>query len=153
MLALRDLYPWPFEPGALGVLADTPGRAGWPDLAFVPAGRGDDPPPAVAAALIDAGRLAHAPYSGAPSAVALQVAGGRLLAAGCMESVAFNPTLTALQAALVEVVATGFDPGAITVGWLAMTDGGAVDPEPGFRSLLAAVAPGSTAGVTRWRTG
>ena len=68
-----------------------------------------------------------------------------------MESVAFNPSIGALQAALVEVVAAGVDPGAVREGWLAATDGGAVDPEPGFRALLATVAPAAIANVVRWR--
>lgn len=144
---LADLYPWPFRPSALGIAGDAGGRTNWPDLAFH-----DDVPPDVGSALLDAGRRAHAPYSAAPSAVALRTAGGRLLAAGCVESVSFNPTTTALQAALVEAVAAGTDLGTIAEGWLAMTEGGPVDPEPGFRSLLGAVAPHATAHVARWRS-
>lgn len=145
---LADLYPWPFRPVALGVAGDAGGRTNWPNLAFVsPA-----PPPTFATALLEAGRRAHAPYSGAPSAVAVRTADGRIHAAGCVESVAFNPSFSALQAALVEVVAAAIDPARILEGWLAMADGGPVDPEPGFRSLLRAVAPDASAHVARWRT-
>ena len=111
-----------------------------------------DAPGDVASALLDAGRRAHAPYSGAPSAVVLRTSDGRLVAAGCVESVAFNPTTTALQAALVEAVAIGADLAAISDGWLAASHGGPVDPEPGFRSLLTAVAAGARAHALRWRT-
>ena len=147
-LTLADLYPWPFRPGALGIAGDVGGRTNWPGLVDVDG----DAPGDVASALLDAGRRAHAPYSGAPSAVVLRTSDGRLVAAGCVESVAFNPTTTALQAALVEAVAIGADLAAISDGWLAAPQGGPVDPEPGFRSLLTAVAAGARAHALRWRT-
>lgn len=147
-MMLADLYPWPFHPEALGIAGDVGGRTNWPGLVDVD---GDAPADATEA-LLEAGRRAHAPYSGAPSAVVLRTADGRLLAAGCVESVAFNPTTTALQATLVEAVAARADLATLTDGWLASTDGGPVDPEPGFRSLLRVVAPGASAHVLRWRT-
>lgn len=146
---LAELYPWPFRPAALGVPGDVAGVVTWPHVAFV----SPLPPDDVATVLLEAGARAHAPYSGAPSAVALRTADGRLHAAGCVESVAFNPSISAAQAALVEVIAARAEPGAIAEAWLARTDGGSVDPEPGFRALLGAVAPGASAHVTRWRPG
>lgn len=151
MLSLVDLYPWPFGPAALGHGGDTPGATPWPDLTLVgPARTPSDLPGGVAAELLAAGRRAHAPYSGAPSAVVLRLRDGRLLAAGCVESVAFNPSVTAMQAALVEVAAARADAAAITDAWLGRTEGGSVDPEAGFRALLGAVAPGATATVVDW---
>jgi cytidine deaminase len=148
-LRLADLYPWPFRPASLGVEGDEAGRPAWPGLAFVGAGPAND----VAEQLLAVGARAHAPYSGAPSAAVLRAADGRTVAAGCLESVAFNPSISALQAALVELAAARIDGSAVTDTWLACTDGGAVDPEPGFRALLAAVAPAARIGVARWRTG
>lgn len=145
-VALDDLYPAPFQPRALGVMGDTPGRVAWPELAFV----GSEPPAAVAAALVGAGSGAHAPYSGAPSAVVLPTADGRIAAGGCVESVAFNPSVTALQAALVELAAARIEPANIVEAWLGCVSGAVVDPEPGFRALLRAVAPGAGAHVARW---
>ena len=146
-LTLADLYPWPFRPAALGVEGDTPARVEWPDLAFVaPAPAAD-----VGEALLEAGTRAHAPYSKAPSAVVLRLRDGPLLGAGCVESVAFNPSITALQAALVELAAARVDPAEVVEGWLARTDAGIVDPEAGFRALLGAVAPHAGAHVARWR--
>jgi cytidine deaminase len=78
---------------------------------------------------------------------------GRRFSAGCVESVAFNPSIGALQAALVELAAARIEPTAIADAWLAKVDGGAVDPEPAFRALLHAVAPGAGANVVHWRTG
>jgi cytidine deaminase len=146
-LTLDDLYPWPFTPAALGIEADSPSRVRWPDLAFV----GAEPPAAIAAELLAVGRRAHAPYSGAPSAVVLSVRPTGMVGAGCVESVAFNPSIGALQAALVELAAARIDTSHIAEGWLARTDGGTVDPGPGFRALLRAVAPEATAHVVSWR--
>lgn len=147
-LRLADLYPWAFKPGALGIVGDAAGRMGWPALEIAEGGVPGD----VSGVLVAAGRTAHAPYSGAPSAVALRLDDGRLVAAGCVESVAYNPSVSALQAALVEVVAARAEPSWIVEAWLARTSGGAVDPAPGFRSLLGAVAPAARAGVFDWRS-
>lgn len=147
---LSDLYPWPFRPSALGMDGDVPGRVAWPALAFVDTASGL--PADVASALLEAGARAHAPYSGAPSAVVLRTRAGRLLSAGCVESVSFNPSISALQAALVEVVAAREEPSDVVEGWLAAVPGAPVDPEAGFRALLHAVAPAAPAHVVRWRT-
>ncbi|MEA2673926.1 MAG: cytidine deaminase [Chloroflexota bacterium] len=147
-LTLADLYPWPFTPTALGMDADSPTRVPWPDLMFA----GAEPPAPIAAELLDLGRRAHAPYSGAPSAVVLALQPTGSVGAGCVESVAFNPSIGALQAALVELAAARIDAAHIAEGWLAKLDGGAIDPEPAFQALLRAVAPGASANVVRWRT-
>jgi cytidine deaminase len=148
-LTLGELYPWPFRPAGLGVPGDRPEGVDWPRLALA----ADAPAAEVADALLEAGRRAHAPYSGVPSAVALRLLDGRVVSAGCVESVAFNPTLTALQAALVEVVAARAALDDITHAWLARTLGGPVDPGPAFEGLLAAVAPEAEGHVLNWRTG
>jgi cytidine deaminase len=146
-LPLEALYPWPFRPAVLGERGDAAGFVAWPALAL------DGPalPSDVAAALLEAGSRAHAPYSSAPSAVVLRLRDGRLVGAGCVESVAFNPSITALQAALVEVAAARAEAGDVVAGWLGRVAGGAVDPEPGFRALLRAVAPDARADVRGWR--
>lgn len=148
-LQLADLYPWPFQPSSLGVDGDVPNRVAWPGLAIV----GEAPAAEVVAPLLDAGSRAHAPYSGAPSAAQLRTRDGRAVSAGCLESVAFNPSISALQAALVELAAIGADGRDVIAGWLGCTASAAVDPEPGFRALLAAVAPQATVGIVRWRVG
>ena len=154
-LSLEDLYPWSFRPGALEHEGDTPGATPWPALAFATTRgpRGATVPADVTADLLAAGSRAHAPYSGAPSAVVLRLGDGRLRSAGCVESVAFNPSITATQAALVEVAAARADAGEITDAWLGRTAGGSVDPEAGFRALLRAVSPAATATVADWRRG
>jgi cytidine deaminase len=152
-LALDELYPWAFKPAALEHDGDAPGATPWPELRFAAAAGSPDGaiPADVAAELLAAGSQAHAPYSGAPSAVALRLRDGRVRSAGCVESVAFNPTVTALQAALVEIAAARADTAEISDAWLGRTAGGPVDPEAGFRALLRAVAPAARATVVDWR--
>ena len=148
-LTLAELYPWAFQPAALGGTGDRAGTVSWPGLRFV----GETPLADAARLLLDAGARAHAPYSQAPSAVVLRLGDGRLVAAGCVESVAFNPSISAAQAAMVEAAACRASGAAVAEGWLARTADGAVDPAPGFRALLAAVAPGATVHVVDWRAG
>jgi cytidine deaminase len=154
-LSLEDLYPWSFRPAALEHDGDAPGATPWPALSLATTSAPLDAtvPADVAAELLAAGSRAHATYSGAPSAVVLRLADGRLRSAGCVESVAFNPSVTAMQAALVEVDAARADAAEITDAWLGRTEGGSVDPEAGFRALLRAVAPDAKATVVDWRTG
>jgi cytidine deaminase len=145
--SLDELYPVAFRPAALGVEADSPGAVRWPGLAIDPDAAPDD----VARALAEAGAVAHAPYSEAPSAVALRLDDGRILSAGCVESVAFNPTITAAQAAMVELAAARAEGQNVTGAWLARLWGARVDPEPAFRALLGAVAPHAGLRVVDWR--
>ena len=148
-LRLAELYPWPFRPAALGVDGDRADAIAWPDLAFV----AGDVPGDVSDLLLEVGARAHAPYSDAPSAVVLQLRDGRFLAAAAFESVAFNPSITALQAALVELVAAHAEAEDIAGAWLARAPGRSIDPAPGFRALLSAVAPSAEARVAEWRSG
>ena len=152
--SLDDLYPLAFRPAALSVEGDAGARVDWPNLAFAPSGQGvEAPPPAIARDLIEAGRHAHTPYSAAPSAVVLRLHDGSQLSAGCVESVAFNPTITATQATLVELTAARRSPAEIGEAWLGTLEGGPVDPEPGFRALLGTIAPAADLHVARWRAG
>ena len=151
-LRLDDLYPWPFRPAALGMPGDDPSRTTPAGLA-IEADDGSLPPIEVGAALIQAGGRAHAPYSGAPSAVAVRLRDGRISAASCVESVAFNPSISALQAVLVDLAAARIDPASIEEAWLVRTRGGSVDPRVGFVSLLGNVAPDVRMHALRWAAG
>lgn len=134
-LTLGQLYPWPFDPAYLGEPGAQPGP-GASDMAFA-----DAVTPAISAALAAAGRHAHAPYSKCPGAVALELADGRLIGGASIESVAFNPTISPLQAGLVNLLAAGADYGDIRSVTLATVRGGAVDYGASTRELLAAIAP------------
>lgn len=133
-LRLADLYPWPFVPGDLGMVgagAETPWALGLPAKANVPE--------AVAGPLEAALRHAHAPYSKCPAAVALMTDRG-VVAGGAIESVAFNPTIQPVMAALVELVAAGAGGDQITGAWL-LQAGGNVDYAASTRGLLATLVP------------
>ena len=60
---------------------------------------------------------------------------------------------TKIAAAFVELAAAGIGRTDVVEAWLGCTADGAVDPEPGFRSLLGAVAPDAVIHVVRWRVG
>jgi cytidine deaminase len=157
VLTLADLYPWAFGPSALGSPPDDPAAVRLPPMRL-DAGTRPTPGPGgvpadVARLLEDVGARAHAPYSNAPSAVALRLRDGGVVGASCVESVAFNPSIEAIQAALVEVAAVRAEPGDIVEGWLMRTTDGKVDPGPRFRAVLQAVAPDARAHVVDWAGG
>lgn len=145
-LTMAALLPWPFIPADLGKpgIATDPNR--WPALSVAP----DRLPPDVTETLVRAGRRAYAPYSQCPSAVALRLADGRLVAGACIESVAFNPSIGPLQAAIVEALALGAAFADIRSATLAVVAGGPVDVTNETRALLGVVAPDAPLSVTTW---
>ncbi|WP_417308910.1 cytidine deaminase [Devosia sp.] len=144
-LDLAQLYPWPFDTAYLGEPGAVAGRVNWRDLRFVEEALDD-----LSDVLLETGRRAHAPYSKCPAAVVLDLADGARVAGATIESVAFNPTMPPLQAALIDVRAHGYAPDAIVAATLGATRGGAVDHVPGTEALLATVAPGVTLTVRAW---
>lgn len=126
-LRLSDLFPWAFTPGDLDMRGADP--AGHTPVTI----RGA--PPEVAAALARAVGHSHAPYSGVRAAVLFE-ADGSLISGGVIESVAFNPTIQPIMAALVELVARGLEPARITRAWLAQVPG-PVNYAPSTEALLA----------------
>ena len=147
-LSLSDLYPWPFDPAYLGQTGAVAGQIGWPGLSF------DWPPATVgpdAAALLAAGRRAHAPYSGCPAAVMLCMADGGLVTGTSVESVAFNPTMQPMMAAAIDAIAHGYGWPDIRAVMLGTVRGGAVDYVATTAELLARLAPGVPLQVLGWR--
>jgi cytidine deaminase len=136
---LATLYPWAFEPAALGV-APAGGAAPPPPTPALAIADPDVPGP-VAARLWESLRRAHAPYSGCPSAAVVQLDDGRLCDGAVIESVAFNPSILPLQAAVADVLAHGYRPDEIRAAWLAQPSGGSVDLAASSRELLTVVAP------------
>ncbi len=139
-LRLAQLYPWPFDPAYLGQNGAVPGRLR--PLAF------DDTGPA---ALLAAGRRAHAPYSNCPGAVLLELADGTTVSGSSIESVAFNPTMHPAMAALIELAAHGRDAADIRAIWIGTVRGGAVDYTASTTELMARVAPGIPVTVAGWQ--
>lgn len=145
-LRMADLYPWPFDPGYLGDKGALPEAVPWPALRLAR----NDLEDAVATRLLEAGRRAHAPYSKCPGAVALLMRDGAIVAGSAIESVAFNPTMGPLQAALIDLLAHGYSYDDIAGATLGTVEDGAVDYSRSTAELLAAVAPGVRLAVAGW---
>jgi cytidine deaminase len=145
-LTLGDLYPWPFDPAYLGESGAVPGKEYWPDLQLEP----NTIPPNVAAKLEWAGRRAYAPYSKCPSAVVLGLQDGGLIAGVTIESVAYNPTIGPMQAALVDLVAHGYEYADIAEAALAAPRGGFVDFTASTAELLGRIAPDVRLQTAAW---
>jgi cytidine deaminase len=141
-LSMAELYPWPFDPIYLGEAGYVSGTGD--------TGRSladNDLPPTIAAALLAAAQRAHAPYSKCPGAVVLSLRDGGLIAGFAIESVAFNPTMGPLQAALINLNANGYEPGDIASAALATRLNGDVDYSVSTAELLGKVAPGVALGI------
>lgn len=144
-LTMAQLYPWPFDPDYLGEPGYRPGAE-----RAAPALAANTLPPAIAARLVAAGCAAHAPYSKCPGAVVLALRDGELVAGFSIESVAFNPTMSPLQAALIDLYAHGYEPSDIVSAHLATRRAGAVDHVASTAELLGSVAIGVGLDVVEW---
>lgn len=99
-IQLKELLPRSFGPGDLGIeaglLALNSGPLSLPENA-----------PALAKEALDAANHSYAPYSKNPSGVALRTADGATFKGFYAENAAFNPSLSPLQSALIQMVAAG----------------------------------------------
>ncbi len=145
-LTLAELYPWPFDPAYLGEGGAVPGTAPWPELTVEP----NSLPAAVVMKLEATGRRAYAPYSKCPSAVVLGLSDGNLVAGANIESVAYNPSMAPLQAALVDLLAHGYDYRDIVEAALATPRGGFVDYAQSTAELLGRIAPDVRLQTVAW---
>lgn len=147
-LALAQLYPWPFDPAYLNEAGAGSVEERWPLLRF-----SAEPPeePALRSRLLSAGRRAHTPYSRCPSAVVLGLADGSMVSGAAIESVAFNPGMGPLQAAVIDLLAHGYSYRDISSASLGTVVGGDVDMTRSVAELLAAIAPGAKLEVFGWQ--
>jgi cytidine deaminase len=136
-LTMAQLYPWPFDPDYLGETGAVPTKKLW-TLAT------DDP------VLRAAGERAHTPYSKCPGAVVLTLSDGCRVRGSAIESVAFNPTMGPLQAALIDLIAHGRSYDEIVSAKLGTVCGGNVDYSMSVDELLGKVAPQATLEVIDW---
>jgi cytidine deaminase len=144
-LTMAELYPWPFDPAYLGEQGVVVGELGHPDLAL----GGNDLPEKVALRLIELGRRAHVPYGKAPAAIVLRLADGVLIGGTAIESVAFNPTMSPLQAAMIDLFAHGYAASDVVAAVIAAQPG-PVDYTRHARDLLSVVAPDVTLVEVVW---
>lgn len=144
-LTLAQLYPWPFDPNYLGESGAVPGRELWPGLKF------DEDVASLAADTLRAkGQRSHSPYSKCPGAVLLHLRDGNVVAGQAIESVAFNPTIHPMQAAMVDLLAHGYAYSDIAGATLGTVRGGDVDYTVSTRELLARLAPTASLLVLGW---
>lgn len=144
-LSMAQLYPWPFDPDYLG---ERGAIAGARDAALRLAA--NDWPPTIADRLLDAGRRAHAPYSRCPGAVVLALGDGQLVSGFSVESVAFNPTMGPLQAAMINLLAHGYEASDIAEATLGTRLGGNVDYALSVAELLGRLAPAAPLSIVGW---
>lgn len=145
-LSLAQLYPWPFDPAYLGEPGAMPGRILWPELAFETVAEHPE-----AAALLEAGQRSHSPYSRCPGAVVLRLSDGNHVSGIAMESVAFNPTIHPLQAAIVNLLSHGYRYADVREAVLGTVKGGAVDYSLSTRELLACIVPDVPLTILGWQ--
>lgn len=148
-LKMAELYPWPFDPDYLGQPGIVTGAVPFPHLQFTSAKPAS---PTMAAALLAAGRRAHTPYSKCPVAVVLRLEDGSLVAGSAIESVAFNPSIEAVQAAIVDLLAHGRGYDEIVEVALGSVEDGQVRPRHRAAELLGRIAPRATLNIYGWQT-
>ena len=134
--SLGEYLPDSFGPGDLEITTLLMDNV---DHGIVP--RGD----AVEQAALAAANASHAPYSGALSGVALQVADGTIFSGRYAENAAFNPTLPPLQAALNVLNLAGYGFGEIKQAVLAE------EPQANLSQRAATIATLQALGCDRVR--
>lgn len=141
---LAELLPWAFGPTELG---RTPQllRSGPHGLALIELidsiGASEDPLVGLALAAAD---RSSAPYSGAFAGIAVETAEGQRFAGAVAESVAYNPTLAPMQAALIAAHHGGARLDAIVRAVLVELESSPVTQLDAATGVLACVAPRAT---------
>ena len=145
-LQMADLYPWPFDPDYLGEKGIVAGEIPHPDLTLA----ANDLPRATAIKLTELGRRSYAPYGKSPAAIVLTLKDGTLIGGSAIESVSFNPTISPLQAAMIDLFAHGYTATDIAGAAFAQAPGGQIDYAMHARDLLVAIAPEVELEVVAW---
>lgn len=89
---------------------------------------------------LDAARTAYAPYTESPSGAAIATRSGRIYKGSYIENVAFNPSLSPLQTALVQLISAGEDYSAISRVAVAEIKGAKISQKTATEAVLSAVA-------------
>jgi cytidine deaminase len=132
---LASILPDAFGPSALGAKQGAlPVRR----TQLQPVGNASD---ALYSAALDAAARSYAPYSQAPSGIAIRTTRGQIYQGSYIENVAFNPSLSPLQTALVQLIAAGEEYSAITAVMLAEVQSAKISQRPVTETVLAAIAP------------
>jgi cytidine deaminase len=132
---LASILPAAFGPAALGARQGAlPIRKA--NLAL--SGGASD---ALNAAALDAACRSYAPYSKSPAGVAIRTTGGRIFQGCYIENVAFNPSLSPLQTAVVQLIGAGQPYSAISAVTLVEMQGSKISQRAVTETVLAALAP------------
>ena len=91
----------------------------------------------------------YAPYSSSPSGVGLRLKNGRIASGSYIENAAFNPSLSPVHAAFVQVVLSGAELDQVEEVVLVEVEEANVSQEGLMRSVLAVVAPSAKLTVER----
>ena len=145
-LKMADLYPWPFDPDYLGQTGIVPGTISYPNLMLPP----NDLSATAAEALTQFGQRSYTPYGKTPAALLLMLNDGALIGGSAIESVSFNPTVSPLQAAMIDLFAHGYAAADIAAATIAVADGAQVDYDRHAAAALAAIAPDVPLQVLHW---
>jgi cytidine deaminase len=137
-VSLAELLPFAFGPAELGRTPELLG-AGPHGLRWAAERETGDPLAELALAAAD---HSSAPYSGALAGVAVELADGSRFAGGIAESVAYNPTLGPMQAALIVAHHGGGSLDTIRDAVLVELAVASVSQRAAATALLASVAPG-----------
>jgi cytidine deaminase len=90
---------------------------------------------------LDAASTSYAPYSKSLSGAAIAARSGRIYKGSYIENVAFNPSLSPLQTALVQLISAGEDYAAISRVALAETKGAKISQKTATEAVLSGIAP------------
>jgi cytidine deaminase len=132
---LASILPAAFGPAALGATQGAlPIRKS--NLAL-----GSGASDALNTAALDAACRSYAPYSKSPAGVAIRMTGRRIFQGCYIENVAFNPSLSPLQTAVVQLIAAGQAYSAISAVTLVEVQGSKISQRAVTETVLAALAP------------
>jgi cytidine deaminase len=132
---LASILPDAFGPSALGA---TEGALPIRKSKLALAGGPSD---AVTAAALDAACRSYAPYSKSPAGVAIRTTDERIFQGCYIENVAFNPSLSPLQTALVQCVAAGKSYSEISAVTLVELQGATISQRAVTETVLVSLAP------------
>jgi cytidine deaminase len=102
-----------------------------------------DAEPELERAALEAAEASYAPYSLSPSGAAISTKSGRLYSGSYIESVAFNPGLPPLQAAVVALIQSGESPADIVHAVVVELKNASITQEDSARAVLRGLQPGA----------
>lgn len=141
IVKLGSLLPFSFGPEDLGQTAALLDDMGPNPIALSHSSQAKLADRALAEEAEKAAQRAYAPYTASYAGVAIRLVDGRLISGHSVESVAFNPTVSPLQVALIALMARGGKPSDILKACFAEDPRAATHFKASDTSLLYAVAP------------